>query len=708
METHTPYTARSVETEDAAERLDLPTTKRTRLRLLRVWGVGLFLFGFGGAFTYGYFTWLLNEFQWFVAHIMYLLGVPFVGGATVVLIPWLLYRPIDRALIRWAQGEPVEPAECQRVYERALRLPFQVGSLALFGVGIGYMVGTTLAHLIADQPIIEMIPKTIPAIPLVGGMMGAFCYLGTSRALHPVVAWCSHQLRHARPAHRVSISTKFFGITFILITAVVCLLVPSAYRLGQVIVEEQLKDRTLQRLRLLAYRLDAFDQSEDQARALQMAALGPHGYVFAVDREGRMMTAHPRGFQHISQERFFRLETHAQAKEGAWVDRVGQHRVVTYVRVEDPSWTIFSIAFPSDFSGPLRHFIRYALLALLEVFLVIVLFGRYYTRSIMTPLHELTKVAERIAQHGDLSQHAPVTTSDEVGELAISFNRMLEQLQGSKASLEEHARRLERTTQELAAINQEMEDLLRAVSHDLRAPLINVQGFSKRLAPLIQQTREGLERAAAGPLDPTLQQQLRTLASDVQPRIGESLQFISKGVEKMDTLLALLLAVSRVGRKADPVQPNNLDEILDDVLATFGHQLRESSIEVIRHPLPEQVPCRRNEINQVFSNLISNAIKYMGPVDRRFIEVGGVRHPDYAECYVRDTGIGIDPVDHERVFQMFARLQTIDVPGEGIGLAYVRKILRSHLGRIWVESQRGQGATFHFTLPTHQVGVETG
>ena len=170
----------------------------------------------------------------------------------------------------------------------------------------------------------------------------------------------------------------------------------------------------------------------------------------------------------------------------------------------------------------------------------------------------------------------------------------------------------------------------------------------------------------------------------------------------MDALLASLLAVSRVGRKADPMRPNNLDEILDDVLATFDHQLRELAILVVRHPLPASVPCRRNEINQVLSNLISNAIKYMGAHERRFIEIGSTTQLDHVACYVRDTGIGINPEDQPRIFQMFTRLQAIDTPGEGVGLAYVKKILRSHGGQIWVTSQRGQGSTFFFTLPLEQ------
>jgi len=196
-----------------------------------------------------------------------------------------------------------------------------------------------------------------------------------------------------------------------------------------------------------------------------------------------------------------------------------------------------------------------------------------------------------------------------------------------------------------------------------------------------------------------LKVRMESFKHQAQTRFDESLHFISRGVEKMDALLASLLAISRVGRKADPIKDNDLNAILDDVLATFDHQLKERAIQVIRHPLPTKVPCRRNEINQVFSNLLSNAINYMGTSDHRFIEIGGCERRGCVECVVRDTGIGIDPADHERIFQMFTRLGAINVPGEGVGLAYVKKITQSHGGQIWVQSQRGHGSTFTFTLP---------
>ncbi len=691
------------------EQFPLPTPHRTRRRVIRVWLVGIALFGYAPAFTYGWLAWLFNEEQWRWTYLLYVTEVPLVGGLCVLFLPWWWYRPIHRALVAWSSGAPLDRAQCAAVYERALGLPWRI-SLAAFAAALfGYLIGMTILHWQANQPW-EEIAKTFPAIPLVGGMMGAFCYFGTARALYPVLAWCSVQLRYARPIRRVSLAEKFMATTCVLVVATLCLLQPAAYTLGQVVTERHLMERTLQQLQATSHRLSLFERPEDTWELLKQAAVGAHGYAFAIDAEGHILSPHPNTYTDVRQERFYRLWDQLTDREGSWVDRFGRHRVVAYVRSSDSPGTLLAVSFPSDFAVPLRHFVQFSWVVILEVMFVVFLFGRYFTRGITTPLADLTKAAQRIADYGDLSQHVPVTTNDELGDVARAFNHMMAQLQASQADLKDYTRRLERTTEELSTLNQEMEDLLRVVSHDLRAPLINIQGFSKRLEPLMQEAIQTLDRVMRNTHEPAeeVRAQAATLKTALASRFAESLQFIFKAVEKMDALLSSLLAVSRVGRKADRVQPNNLDDILDDVLATFNHQLNERAIQVIRHPLPAGVPCRRNEINQVFSNLLSNAINYMGPTGRRFIEIGGTQAEDRVECFVRDTGIGIAPEDHERIFQMFSRLQAVDVPGEGVGLAYVRKILRSHGGTIWVTSHKGQGSAFTFTLPTSRAAHARG
>ncbi len=699
--------APSVAVSAATDQSALPTARRTLNRLLRSWLGGLLLFGYGPALTYGWLVWLLNDEQWRWTTLTYAIEVPLFGGLCLVLISWLRYRPIHRALARWESGAPVDRTECLDVYERLLRLPWvTVTGAGLTALAV-YLIGTAIVHRGADQPFVEMIPKTLPAISLMGGMLGAFCYFSTGRALYPATVWCSLRLRDTRPIQHVSLTTKFLATTCVLALAALCLLQPAAYTLGQLTTEQHLTNLNLLQLRVATERLALFEQLDDRIKLLNTAVVGMHGYVFAMTEDGRLVTPHPRGYATVAEERFYKLNSWLKGQQGAWVDRVGVHRAVAFRRLTDPPWICLSVSFPTDFALPLQDFVRLSWLVVLEVLFVVVLFGRYYIKSITTPLAELSQTAQRIAERGDLSLYVPVTTNDELSEVARSFNRMVEELQASKSDLEAYTQQLERSAQELTALTLEMEDLLRVVSHDLRAPLINIQGFSKRLGPIMQETLQLLQRLTAASTSPQARAEAETFQHAAQARLAESTHFISKSVEKMDALLSSLLAISRIGRKADPMRLNDLDGILDDVLATFTHQLSERAVQVIRHPLPKGVPCRRNEINQVFSNLISNAISYMGPTGQRFIEVGGADGPEQVECFIRDTGVGISPEDHERIFHMFTRLEAVAVPGEGIGLAYVRRILRSHGGTIRLISQRGQGSTFFFTLPKIQ-GQVTG
>lgn len=681
--------------------VEVPVPRRVLRRLCGVWVIGLVVFGYCPAVTYGWLIWLMNEEQWRWTYLMYMTEVPLVGGLCVIFWPWVSYRPIHQALKEWSRSAAIDldVERCTRIYQRALSLPRRVAGSALLGTLIAYLLGPAVVHRWTSHPLVEIL-KTLPAIPLVGGMVGAFCYFGTARALQPVVAWCSSRLPDARPARPVPLAKKFLTTASVLVIAALCLSQTAGYTLGQLITEEHLADSALTRLRVAAQDALRLERPEDWVAILRRAVLGVHGYAFMSDAAGRLMTPHPKGYSQLDQERLYQPGRRLAGREGVWVDRVGQHRVVAFVRPSNVSWAAISVSFPADFALPVHKFLRLSWVVVLEVLLGVAWFGWYFTRGITTPLAELTQTAQRIAEHGDLSRRVPVTTDDELGDLARAFNRMIEELQASKAALEGHAERLEESSHELALLNHEMEDLLRVVSHDLRAPLINIQGFSKRLEPVMQETVQTLEWLAARSPERHVRRQVESFTGTIQPRVAESLRFISKGVEKMDALLSSLLTISRVGRKADLVEPHALDEILDDVLATFDYQLKERSIEIIRHPLPNGVPCRLNEINQVFSNLLSNAINYMSPTGARVIEIGGRECGDHVECFVRDTGIGIDPGDQERIFQMFNRLQTIDAPGEGTGLAYVRKALRSHGGRIRVVSAPGKGSTFFFTLPT--------
>ncbi|MDX2165969.1 MAG: ATP-binding protein [Deltaproteobacteria bacterium] len=251
-----------------------------------------------------------------------------------------------------------------------------------------------------------------------------------------------------------------------------------------------------------------------------------------------------------------------------------------------------------------------------------------------------------------------------------------------------HARQLERRTEQLQAKNGELNDLLYVVSHDLRAPLINLEGFSRAL----EDSLGGLKRALAVP------GAAPAAWATLEPEIDEALEFILRSVGKMDFLVRGLLELSRIDSRPHLAEPVDLAQQVDDVVASLRHSIDTRGISVRVDPLPSVTgdPVR---IHQVFGNLIDNAVKYMRADGEKRIHVG-VESRDGTPCFfVRDTGIGIRPEDHGKVFRLFSRVGSHGVAGDGLGLTAVKKIIERQGGKLWLESSLGHGSTFWFTLP---------
>jgi signal transduction histidine kinase len=229
-------------------------------------------------------------------------------------------------------------------------------------------------------------------------------------------------------------------------------------------------------------------------------------------------------------------------------------------------------------------------------------------------------------------------------------------------------------------------------SHDLRSPLVNIQGFSSELAHACETIREACESDADGN---GLKQRVLPC---VQTEIPEALKYIRSGVTKMEALLSGLLKLSRLGRVELNVQPLDMTGMIEDILGLVDYQLKQANMEAVMHPMPN---CVGDEVqlNQVFSNLIDNAIKYRNPDRRGRIEVSGRIDGETAVYEVSDNGIGIEPDYLETVFEIFHRLDPRLETGEGLGLTVARRILDRHNGSISVRSTRGEGSVFIVRLP---------
>ena len=225
---------------------------------------------------------------------------------------------------------------------------------------------------------------------------------------------------------------------------------------------------------------------------------------------------------------------------------------------------------------------------------------------------------------------------------------------------------------ELESKNAELERFTYTVSHDLKSPLVTINGFLGYL-------------------------EIDAKTGNMQ-RLQNDIKRIQEAVNKMRRLLDELLELSRVGRLVNIPQMISFTDLVQDALDIVHGQLQERGVAVAIQPDLPAVFGDRQRLVEVLQNLIDNAVKFMGDEQNPQIEIGQLGEDNGKPVFfVKDNGIGIAPKYHDQVFGLFNRLNQ-DVEGTGIGLALVKRIIEVHGGRIWIESEAGQGSTFYFTL----------
>ncbi len=266
---------------------------------------------------------------------------------------------------------------------------------------------------------------------------------------------------------------------------------------------------------------------------------------------------------------------------------------------------------------------------------------------------------------------------------------------------------IDERTADLREANDEIQRFAYIVSHDLRSPLVNIMGFTseleelrgdifKRIAALSreQSATPSAPENATDTAEPVLEGSDKQLSED----FSEALGFIKSSIGKMDRLISAILSLTREGRREfEPVWIDTR-ELIEAIVTTVAHQAAEAQAEIRIDALPNIVSDRL-ALEQIFSNLIDNALKYLKTGVPGEITMRGRTKLGFAIFEISDNGRGIDPKDHQRIFELFRRAGTQDRPGQGIGLAHVRALVRRLGGTMSVASELHQGSTFTITLP---------
>ena len=378
---------------------------------------------------------------------------------------------------------------------------------------------------------------------------------------------------------------------------------------------------------------------------------------------------------------------------------INGRNMVLYKRIVGDGEILGTVYLRTDYElyGRIRDYLGIAFAVTVVAMLVAFFMSAQLQRIVTGPILAIAGIAREVVQQGDYSRRAQKLSDDEVGVLADSFNGMLAEierrtgaLEVSNVELERQVAERSRAEQEILRLNAELEDRVRertaqleaanheleafsfSVSHDLRAPLRAIDGFSQAL--------------------------LEDFPKDVPEEAQRYLARIRTATLRMGQLIEDLLNLSRVSRGALDRMPVDLSELARQVMGNIRQHEPERNVDVsIWDAMSVQGDQRL--LRAALENLLGNAWKFTGKTEHPRIEVGVLRDRELQTFFVRDNGAGFNMDYVDKLFSPFQRLHsTAEYSGTGIGLATLQRIVHRHGGRIWADASVGKGATFYFTL----------
>ncbi len=414
---------------------------------------------------------------------------------------------------------------------------------------------------------------------------------------------------------------------------------------------------------------------------LSSAELPPGAALFIIDLNGVVIARYPDPESYVGKQLSetpiskIILDTRAEGTAQA-VGFDGQPRLFGFVPLTDTgSGPFLAVSIPRSIAlAEVNEVLRRNLLTLLAVAMLLFAASWVLTsRLVLRPVQRLVQTTRRVGA-GDLEARTGMAKDgSEIGQLARAFDEMGQYLLQQSIAREQADRELRGRTSELEAANRELESFSYSVSHDLRAPLRAIDGFSQVI--------------------------LEEYADKLDDEGKRYLGIVRANSQKMAQLINDLLAFSRLGRKALDVTEVDIASLVREIIGECMAEAGDRAIEWKIAELPS-TSADRALIRQVLLNLMANAIKFTRPREKAVIELGTSDGKGETVYFVRDNGVGFDMRYRDKLFGVFQRLHSDnEFGGTGVGLAIVQRIIHRHGGRVWAESKPDEGATFYFTLP---------
>ena len=302
---------------------------------------------------------------------------------------------------------------------------------------------------------------------------------------------------------------------------------------------------------------------------------------------------------------------------------------------------------------------------------------------------EIEKLNRSISRANAYAAELLVDRDLHAEELRMANRNLNREIQQRKEAEEKQVR----LNEKLAETNEEMKHVIYVTSHDLRSPMVNIKGFSWMLRESVEAILKGLE---GGEMPDGC---MKKMSPIIDEDIPDALRFIDSSIEKMESLIEGLLRISRIETVDIRPVPLDMNGMVGTILGIFEYRMKEQGVSVTLGDLPDCVG-DDIQINQVVSNLVDNALKYLDPRRPGKITISGEHLNGRCIYSVKDNGVGIPEEHLEKIFMMFHRVERTRTGGEGLGLTAVKRILDRNEGRIWVESEASRGSEFFFSLPS--------
>lgn len=414
----------------------------------------------------------------------------------------------------------------------------------------------------------------------------------------------------------------------------------------------------------------AFDSPEDATEILGALKAESHIVEAGIyNKEGALFSFYPADITVLA-----RLPDHHEPGY-----KIKDSFIIGYEPILEGTRSMGTLFIKSDMKALNQRLQLYGGIALAVItisFFAAYLLSNQLQKLISKPILGLADTARAVSERGDYSLRAKKWSNDELGALTDSFNHMLHQIEVQRKEIKSFNQELEKKilerTFELEAANKEMESFSYTVSHDLRAPLRAVIGFSNML---LEDYENKLEADGI--------------------RLIKTIQSNGK---KMGQLVDDLLEFSRMGKRELNVVNADLDKVVKEVIQEHYNSNDKLNVDIKVNPIGH-VRADASLMYHVFQNLIGNAIKYSSKATQPEVQVGVIKQNGNKIYFIKDNGAGFDMKYYDKLFGVFQRLhRQEEFDGTGVGLAIAHRIVSRHKGRIWAEGVVNAGATFYFTL----------